>query len=142
MELWVLFAILAALAQTFRFAVQKVLAGGALTPAAATWARFLWSWPFAALLVLAYGRATGAGWPNLTPAFFVWGMLGGLFQILEDTDSDSGMSAKRIMTLDKPTAMAFDANGDLYITVVGVAEDANSEGQLIQVTSDADSIGL
>lgn len=82
MELWVLFAVLAAAAQTFRFAVQKVLAGGKLTPAAATWARFLWSWPFAGLLVLAYGKMTGATWPALTPAFFIWGMLGGAFQIL------------------------------------------------------------
>ena len=82
MEPWVLFAILAAAAQTFRFAVQKVLAGGKLSAAAATWARFLWSWPFAGLLVLGYGQATGADWPELTPAFFVWGMLGGVFQIL------------------------------------------------------------
>ena len=82
MELWVFFAVLAAAAQTVRFAVQKVLAGGKLTPAAATWARFLWSWPFAALLVLAYGNAVGATWPALTPAFFIWGMLGGAFQIL------------------------------------------------------------
>lgn len=82
MEPWVHFAILAAAAQTFRFAVQKVLAGGALTPAAATWARFLWSWPLAALLVLAYGQTTGATWPTLSPGFFVWGMLGGTFQIL------------------------------------------------------------
>ena len=82
MEPWVFFAVLAAGAQTVRFAVQKLLAGGKLTPAAATWARFLWSWPFAALLALAYGSATGAAWPELTPAFFVWGMLGGVFQIL------------------------------------------------------------
>jgi drug/metabolite transporter (DMT)-like permease len=82
MELWVFFAVLAAAAQTFRFAVQKVLAGGKLSAAGATWARFLWAWPFAGLLVLAYGTATGASWPNLTFEFFVWGMLGGVFQIL------------------------------------------------------------
>ncbi len=82
MELWVFFAVLAAAAQTFRFAVQKVLAGGKLSAAGATWARFLWSWPFAGLLVLAYGQATGASWPDLTLEFFAWGMLGGAFQIL------------------------------------------------------------
>ncbi|MCV6591748.1 MAG: DMT family transporter [Silicimonas sp.] len=82
MELWVFFAIQAAAAQTLRFAVQKVLAGGKLSPAAATWARFLWSWPFAALLAYAYGRSIGASFPTLTPAFFAWGMLGGIFQIL------------------------------------------------------------
>jgi drug/metabolite transporter (DMT)-like permease len=82
MELWVLFAILAAAAQTLRFAVQKVLAGGALSPAAATWARFLWSWPLALVLAASYGVLTNAPWPVVTPAFVVFGMLGGLFQIL------------------------------------------------------------
>ncbi len=62
---------------------------------------------------------------------------GGLFQILEDNDSETGMRTKKIMSLDKPTAMAFDADGSLYITVLGEAEDANSKGQLIHVTKDA-----
>ena len=62
---------------------------------------------------------------------------GGLYQILEDNSSDSGMKTKKIMTLDKPTAMVFDGDGDLYITVIGEAADANSKGQLIKVTKDA-----
>lgn len=62
---------------------------------------------------------------------------GGLFQILEDNNSETGMKAERLMTLDKPTAMAFDSNGDLYITVVGEAKDANSEGKLLKVTKEA-----
>ena len=82
MELWVFFAVLAAAAQTFRFAVQKVLAGGMLSAAGATWARFLWSWPFAGLLAFAYGWATDAPWPDFNTSFFGWGMLGGVFQIL------------------------------------------------------------
>lgn len=82
MELWILFSILAASAQTFRFAIQKVLAGGALSPAAATWARFLWSWPIAALLAFAYARWTDAAMPELDVSFFVYGFLGGTFQIL------------------------------------------------------------
>lgn len=82
MELWVAFSILAAGAQTFRFALQKVLAGGKLSPAGATWARFLWSWPLAAVLAFAYGWATGAVWPDFTLGFFVYGFLGGTFQIL------------------------------------------------------------
>ena len=82
MELWVAFSVLAAAAQTFRFAVQKVLAGGKLSPAAATWARFLWSWPFAGLLAFAYARATGALWPPLSTEFLIYGLLGGTFQIL------------------------------------------------------------
>ncbi len=82
MELWVAFSISAALAQTLRFALQKVLAGGSLSPAAATWARFLWSWPLALGLALAYGSATGATWPNLSGTFFAYGLAGGVFQIL------------------------------------------------------------
>jgi hypothetical protein len=58
---------------------------------------------------------------------------GGLFQILEDEKSDTGMRVKKIMSLDKPTAMAFDADGSLYITILGEAEEANSKGQLVQV---------
>ncbi len=82
MELWVAFSILAAGAQTLRFAVQKVLAGGRLSPAAATWARFLWSWPLAAVLAFTYGAVSGAVWPDFTLGFFVYGFLGGTFQIL------------------------------------------------------------
>ena len=82
MELWIFFSILAAAAQTMRFAVQKVLAGGALSPAAATWARFLWSWPLAIALATAYGWVTGAAWPHMSSEFLVFGALGGLFQIL------------------------------------------------------------
>lgn len=62
---------------------------------------------------------------------------GGLFQILEDNDSDTGMRAEKLMSLDKPTSMVFDADGSLYITIVGETEDANSKGQLIHVTKEA-----
>ena len=82
MEPWVLFSVLAAAAQTMRFAVQKVLVGAALSPAAATWARFLWSWPLAVALAFAYGAATGAEFPELTPTFLIFAILGGAFQIL------------------------------------------------------------
>ncbi|MYI69834.1 MAG: DMT family transporter [Boseongicola sp. SB0673_bin_14] len=82
MEPWVLFSVLAAAAQTMRFAVQKVLVGAALSPAAATWARFLWSWPLAVALAFAYGRATGADFPEFTPTFLTYAILGGVFQIL------------------------------------------------------------
>ncbi len=82
MELWVIFSVTAAAAQTLRFAMQKVLADGALSPAAATWARFLWSWPLALGLAIAYGRATDAELPVLSAAFFAYGLAGGVFQIL------------------------------------------------------------
>ncbi len=82
MEFWIAFALLAAAAQSLRFALQKVLAGGVLSPAAATWSRFLWSWPLALILALTYGAATGASWPRFSAEFFAYGLSGGIFQIL------------------------------------------------------------
>lgn len=82
METWVLFAIVAAAAQTVRFAVQKVLAGGRLSAAGATWARFLFSAPLVAMLALAYARGTGQALPVPTPAFWAYALAGGITQIL------------------------------------------------------------
>ncbi len=82
MELWVVFSVTAAAAQTLRFAVQKVLAGGPLSPAAATWARFLYSAPLVALLAFIYARATGQTLPAPAPGFWLFALSGGVFQIL------------------------------------------------------------
>ncbi|MEO8270775.1 MAG: hypothetical protein ABI557_13715 [Aureliella sp.] len=62
---------------------------------------------------------------------------GGLFQVLEDTESETGVRTKKITALDKPTAMVFDASGNLYVTVIGVATDASSQGQLIKIPASA-----
>lgn len=82
MELWVLFAILAAAAQTVRFAAQKVLASGQLSPAAATWARFLYSAPMVAVLVVIYAGTTSQSLPSPGAGFWPYALLGGIFQIL------------------------------------------------------------
>ena len=82
MDAWVAFSIAAAAAQTLRFALQKVLAGGRLSASAATWARFLWSWPIAILLAVLWAHFTAQPLPRLTGAFFAWGLTGGIFQIL------------------------------------------------------------
>ena len=82
METWVLFAIVAAAAQTVRFAVHKVLAGGKLSAAGATWARFLFSAPLVAVLAVAYARGTGQALPVPTPAFWAYALAGGITQIL------------------------------------------------------------
>ncbi|GAB5402557.1 MAG: hypothetical protein Aurels2KO_07880 [Aureliella sp.] len=62
---------------------------------------------------------------------------GGLFQVVADEESDSGMKTVKIMSLDKPTAMAFAPDGSLYITALGPAEDANSKGILIKIPAEA-----
>lgn len=82
MEAWILFAIVAAAAQTVRFAVQKVLAGGRLSAAGATWARFLFSAPLVAGLAVIYATATAQDLPAPTPAFWVYALAGGVTQIL------------------------------------------------------------
>jgi len=81
-ELWVIFSITAAAAQTLRFAMQKVLAAATLSAAAATWARFLWSWPLALGLAFAYAQVTDAARPGFSTVFFAYGLAGGVFQIL------------------------------------------------------------
>ena len=75
-------SISAAAAQTVRFALQKILAGGALSPAAATWARFLWSAPVVAAFMAAYIATTPAELPPFRSQFWPYAMGGGLFQIL------------------------------------------------------------
>ena len=57
--------------------------------------------------------------------------------MLEDEKSETGVRTKKIAVLDKPTAMVFDASGNLYVTVIGVASDANSQGQLIKIPASA-----
>ena len=82
METWVVLSISAAAAQTARFALQKVLAGGPLSPAAATWARFLWSAPIVAAFMVIYLAATPASLPPINSTFWPYALSGGLAQIL------------------------------------------------------------
>ena len=82
MELWITFSIVAAAAQAIRFAIQKTLAANTLGPAAATWARFLWSAPLVALGLTGYLLVTDQSFPALSRDFWIFGASGGLFQIL------------------------------------------------------------
>ncbi len=78
MSLWIPFTLLAASFQTARFMLQKVLSMGALSPAGATFARFIYSAPLIALGLVAYLRVTDQTLPALPPAFFGYAMVGGL----------------------------------------------------------------
>ncbi|WP_299027618.1 EamA family transporter [uncultured Sulfitobacter sp.] len=81
-ELWIIVTLLAAAFQTVRFMLQKVLATATLSPAGATFSRFIYSAPFIALLLVAYMQATGASLPALDARFWGFGLLGGTTQIL------------------------------------------------------------
>jgi drug/metabolite transporter (DMT)-like permease len=77
---WAIFVLVAALAQTVRNATQRRIAGTAGT-LGATYARFIYAWPFAAAflgVLIAYrGAPANPGWE-----FAGWAVMGGLTQIL------------------------------------------------------------
>ncbi|MEO0938581.1 MAG: DMT family transporter [Pseudomonadota bacterium] len=82
MSLWIPVTIAAALFQTLRFVLQKTLATSTLSAAGATFARFVYSAPLVALLLAVYLNATGQALPALNAAFWGYGALGGLAQVL------------------------------------------------------------
>jgi sugar lactone lactonase YvrE len=64
---------------------------------------------------------------------------GGLFRL--DVTKNGGsatVKAVKITSLDKPTAMAFDKEGNLYVTVFGTAAEGSKAkpGQLIKISGD------
>lgn len=80
--IWIMLSIAAAAFQTLRFMLQKTLSGGALSTGGATLARFFYSMPFVISLALGYVLWSGASWPELSAAFWIYAMIGGLSQIL------------------------------------------------------------
>lgn len=65
---------------------------------------------------------------------------GGLFRLDDDgkknDDPEKGVKVTRLATLDKPSALAFAADGTLYVTVFGTAKegDAAKPGALLKIT--------
>jgi len=82
MTLWIPIALAAALFQTLRFMLQRQLSLGPLSAGGATLARFLYSAPLVAVLIVAYMQFTGQAWPRFGVSFWVYGAMGGLAQIL------------------------------------------------------------
>ena len=62
---------------------------------------------------------------------------GGLYRLdKSNVDGKQGIKATKILALDKPTALAFGKEGELYITVVGPkkeSENAPKEGSLLKI---------
>lgn len=81
MELWIIATFAAALFQTARFMLQKVLASGTLSATGSTFARFAYAQPFAWALLAAYLWGQGADLPVVGWSFFLWGLAGGVGQI-------------------------------------------------------------
>lgn len=81
-DLWIIVTLLAAAFQTVRFMLQKILATATLSPAGATFSRFIYSAPFIAALLALYMTMTQASLPALDARFWGFGLLGGTTQIL------------------------------------------------------------
>lgn len=82
MELWVFATFSAAFFQTLRFMLHKVLSVGTLSTAGSTFARFAYAAPAAALFLVFHLAAQGAGFPDLGPLFWAYGLSGALGQVL------------------------------------------------------------
>lgn len=80
-ELWIPITLLAAFSQNLRSALQKHLKGR-LSTGGATYARFLWAVPLAALYVTGLHQGAGLAVPVPNPAFAAYGLVGGVAQIL------------------------------------------------------------
>ncbi len=81
MELWIPITIAAAFVQNLRFMLQKHVKGR-LSTFGATFARFVWAAPLAALLVAMLLGHRGESLPGMPATFFAFAALGGLGQIL------------------------------------------------------------
>ncbi len=82
MSIWIFVTIAAASFQTVRFMLQKVLASVTLSPAGATFSRFVYSAPFILAGLAGYLAISGQQMPALTPGFGLFAVIGGLSQIL------------------------------------------------------------
>lgn len=82
MELWIFASVAAALFQTVRFMLQKVLSMDVLSTAGSTFARFAYAAPAAMGVTLAYLWFRETQFPVLNGWFWFYAMLGGVSQIL------------------------------------------------------------
>ncbi|MDH5797786.1 MAG: DMT family transporter [Paracoccaceae bacterium] len=81
MEIWIPITVAAAAAQTLRFMLQKHLRSTRLSTSGATFARFLYSAPLVAVLLVSYLYATGTPTPGPTGRFWLFAIVGGATQI-------------------------------------------------------------
>ena len=82
MSLWIFATLVAAIAQTVRFILQKQLSQERLSVNGATFSRFVFSLPLIVALVIGYMTVAGVPAPVTSARFFLWAVIGGLFQML------------------------------------------------------------
>ena len=96
--LWIPITLAAAALQTARNAFQRGLTG-ALSPLGATYTRFAFGFPFAALYAACVFASTGVPAPGI--AFFAWVTLGGVAQILGTAVADAAVPAAQLLDRDR-----------------------------------------
>ena len=82
MPFWIVITIFAAFVQNFRFMLQRHLKATELSTGGATLARFLFSFPLVAVIVLIYATLRDLNLPTTNPRFWTAVLTGGLAQIL------------------------------------------------------------
>lgn len=61
---------------------------------------------------------------------------GGLYKLVVSGEGDAAkVTAEKIVALDKPTAMAFDTEGNLYVTLIGTSKEGEERkpGMLVRI---------
>ncbi|WP_425043644.1 EamA family transporter [Primorskyibacter sp. S87] len=81
-SLWIPVTVAAASFQTVRFMLQKVLSSSTLSPAGATFSRFVYSAPLILGALAVYLMVSGRSLPSLPGAFWAFAAIGGTAQIL------------------------------------------------------------
>jgi drug/metabolite transporter (DMT)-like permease len=112
--LWIPITIAAAAFQTARNAFQRSLTG-ALSALGATYTRFAFGLPFAALYALVVFAAGNTAWPEPPPAFFAWSALGGVAQI-----AATAFLLQLFQLRNFATGIAFSKSEILQVALVGV----------------------
>lgn len=82
MDAWIPITLMAAAAQTVRFMLQKHLNTTRLSTAGATFARFVYSAPLVAILILFYAGLSGQALPDTSGVFWTYAVIGGTTQVL------------------------------------------------------------
>ncbi len=82
MDAWIPITLAAAAAQTLRYMLQRHLSVTGLSAGGATFARFVYSAPLVALLLLTYVTLRQVDLPAFSPRFWTFAVVGGVAQIL------------------------------------------------------------
>jgi drug/metabolite transporter (DMT)-like permease len=112
--IWIPITLAAAAFQTARNALQRSLTG-ALTPLGATYTRFLFGFPFAALWAAGVFAVTGAPAAAPGPEFLGWAALGGVAQIF-----GTAFLMKLFTLRNFSTGIAFSKSEILQVALFGI----------------------